>query len=338
MLNAARRALYVLISLVLLPVSLSGYVLSIGMALTARKRSEMSNTALSPLSTRWWLHRLGLRADELAEKLYFTVPGVSRTVTWLAAGPTFLAIRVSGYRPLLARYPYRGDAGLSSVVLVRTEVIDAALDRYLERRTDTAKQVVILGAGFDTRAYTRARQGVEFFELDTAATQPFKRRALEEIGANISFIHFITVDFNAESWLDKLETEGFDRRLPSFFLWEGVTYYLESEAVGETLRTIATESAPGSVVVFDYFSKDFVSGENLGAMAPFYRLARAMVRRMGEPFLSGLDTSHPARQKAAEFLAPHGLKLEEHRNIGVETEQKEPMGGVVTAVVQAPPT
>ncbi len=298
----------------------------------------MSKTALSPLFTRWWLHRSGSRDDELAEKLYFTVPGVSRTVTWLTVGPTLLAMRASGYRPSLARYPYRGDAGLSAVVPIRTEVIDAALDRYLERRAEAARQVVILGAGFDTRAYTRAREGVEFFELDTAATQPFKREALEEAGADTSYIHFITVDFNTESWLDKLEAEGFDRRLPSFFLWEGVTYYLESEAVGETLRTIATESAPGSVVVFDYFSKDLVSGENLGAMAPFYRLARAMVRRMGEPFLSGLDTSPPARQRAAEFLALHGLKLEEHRNVGVETEQKGPPGGVVTAVVQTPPT
>jgi O-methyltransferase involved in polyketide biosynthesis len=64
------------------------------------------------------------------------------------------------------------------------------------------------------------------------------------------------------TWLEKLVDAGFEPDKPSFFLWEGVTYYLDREAVEDTLRTIAS-TATGSVVAFDYLTVDLIEGRSL---------------------------------------------------------------------------
>jgi methyltransferase (TIGR00027 family) len=114
----------------------------------------------------------------------------------------------------------------------RTTFFDEAMLSYL----DKVEQVVILGAGWDTRAYGLARrEGVRVYEVDAVETQTQKRSSLEIAKIDSSHVIFAIVDFNKESWLDALLRIGFDPGKPTFVLSEGVTLYLEPEAVEATL-------------------------------------------------------------------------------------------------------
>jgi methyltransferase (TIGR00027 family) len=134
-------------------------------------------------------------------------------------------------------YPVYSSSSLFGALGHRTRFVDDVMRSYL----DKVEQVVILGAGWDTRAYNLARQAdVRAFEVDTVETQTQKRRALEKADIDSADVIFATADFNKESWLDALKRVEFDPDKPTFILWEGVTYYLEAEAVEAILQTVAT--------------------------------------------------------------------------------------------------
>ena len=140
---------------------------------------------------------------------------------------------------------------MQGYVVCRCRYFDDFLDECLRSGTS---QVVILGAGLDSRAY-RGRlldERVTTFEVDHPATQADKTdRVKELLGAMPAHVSYVPIDFNEET-LDKLVAEGFDRSQKSLFIWEGVTYYLNADAVDATLRWIASNAARGSAIVFDY--------------------------------------------------------------------------------------
>ena len=127
-------------------------------------------------------------------------------------------------------------------------------DAVLERALPEISQLVILGAGFDTRCYRLPQPStLRCFELDEAATQQVKRAALAEAHVDASGVTFVSADFEREDWLDNLIARGFDPQRKSLFVWEGVTMYLSREGIESTLRKIA-RCAPGSVLAFDHFT------------------------------------------------------------------------------------
>lgn len=109
--------------------------------------------------------------------------------------------------------------------------------------------------------------------------------------------------------------------------WEGVTVYLEKEAVEGTLRKIAS-MAKGSVVAFDYFTT-----EPLESRALYWRYARAGTAAAGEPLKFGVDSTPPSRERLVELLQACGLSLVEQRTLGHETEGKRAWGGFAIARV-----
>jgi methyltransferase (TIGR00027 family) len=149
------------------------------------------------------------------------------------------------------------------------------------------RQVVVLGAGFDTFSLRNphAGLGVHVFEVDYPATQDWKRERLKQAGLAIpSSLTFAPVDFERQSLADGLKSAGFQADRPSFFQWLGVVPYLTREAVAMTLAFIA--SVPESEVVFDY-AEPFENypaerRENVMAVA-------ASAAALGEPWLSLFD-------------------------------------------------
>ena len=83
-------AAFHILSILLFPVSLVGYLIIIGKGLLSWGRSGVSATAQGPLSARWAEHNLGTRKDEAANRLMMLLPGVSRLGMRLTAGPTLL--------------------------------------------------------------------------------------------------------------------------------------------------------------------------------------------------------------------------------------------------------
>ena len=243
-----------------------------------------------------------------------------RLFTW----PMLLAHRATGYVPRTFRYPFEGVVTPQVEAAARVSFFDAVVGRY----APDVDQFVILGAGFDTRAFRLPDDvGVRSFEVDTLKTQSAKRAILERTGIDATKVTFVSGDFEKEDWLTRLVAAGFDAGKPTLFLLEGVVMYLDKEAVENTLRQIAS-TAKGSILAFDY-----ITTEPLESRALFWRLARAGTTAGGEPLKFGVDSTPPSRERLVDLLRSCGLALAQERTLGQETEGKRAWGGFAIAIV-----
>lgn len=171
-------------------------------------------------------------------------------------------------------------------IAVRT----AFLDQQVRQRTPACSQVVLLGAGLDTRAARLATSGVRFFEVDHPESQALKRERLAGLsGYPVDAATYVGCDFERDDFLERLGANGFQKAAPALFLWEGVVMYLTEEAVRATLDRIAACHAE-SVVLFDYVNKNMVEGRKLRAEDAE---TRALIHELGEPFRFGLNDPVP---------------------------------------------
>jgi methyltransferase (TIGR00027 family) len=168
-------------------------------------------------------------------------------------------------------------------MLARTRFIDEALRRAVE---NGAMQIVILGAGFDTRAYRLQEllRHCRVIEVDAAETQEYKKQRLQAATvaapANLTYAR---CDLACESLSEVLHTAGYRAEEKTFFIWEGVCMYLPEASARQTLRMMATESASGSSVVLDYANQ---IGIEIGVKYPQGPLALAAI--WGEPWIFGV--------------------------------------------------
>src|SRR5918911_4849339 len=177
--------------------------------------------------------------------------------------PLARAFLSTGFRPLpaLARLRPAGWAieafmdrrwpGARASGVARTRVIDDHLRRAL---ADGMRQVVVVGAGFDARAYRI--EGVEsatVFEIDREQTQTPKRATVaSRLGREPAHVRFVTADLERIGLDDALRAAGFDAGAAAFVIWEGVTNYLSAEAVDATLRAVVSVGGRGSRLAFTY--------------------------------------------------------------------------------------
>ncbi|WP_232667414.1 class I SAM-dependent methyltransferase [Pseudonocardia sp. TRM90224] len=316
-------AAFYVVNVLLCPITLLGYAIWLARIFLAGRNSNVSITAQGPLSARSLMHMLGLRRDEAAHRLLLALPSTSRPALLLAGGPMLLAHRLTGYVPSAFRYPFEGDVPPQYEASARVTFVDAAVERHLA----DADQFVILGAGFDTRAF---RAGdVRCFEVDMPQTQASKRQLLQQAGIDPGDVVFVAADFGTEDWFARLVDAGFEPHRRTVFLWEGVIMYLDRAAVDSTLRKIAG-TATGSVVVFDYFTTEPLVSRSL-----YWRYGRAATRAAGEPLRFGIDSAPPSRDRLAELLRSCGLTLVEQRTLGHETARERAWGGFAVAAVTA---
>jgi methyltransferase (TIGR00027 family) len=230
--------------------------------------------------------------------------------------------------PRAFRYPFEGGIPKQYETSARVTFFDTVVDRYLAE----VSQFVILGAGFDTRAFRLPKETrVHSFEVDAPRTQALKREMLSKAGLQEEGVTFVSADFEQQDWLSRLVESGFDPGKPALFLWEGVTMLLTQEAVEATLRKIAS-CASGSVVAFDYLTTEVLESQALSS-----RLARAGLRAAGEPLKFGIESTPPSSERLAALLRSCGLALDEQRTLGQETEGTRAWGGFATALVSGVP-
>lgn len=184
--------------------------------------------------------------------------------------------------------------------VVRTRFIDDLVCRSLRAG---AAQLLLLGAGFDSRAYRLAEaHNVAVFEVDHPATQAAKRaRLAERAGGVPAQVHFVPVDFERDDLETALCSAGYAAALPSVVVWEGVVSYLSSAAVDQNFTLLGRLTAPGSRLIFTYVDKGAIDGSVAFDEA---RRWRQWVRLSGEPFIFGFA---PAALGA--YLAQHDFAL-----------------------------
>jgi len=274
---------------------------------------------------RWLQHQLGLRRDEACAKLIKVLPNHSYIGLCAAAFPVLLGHRLTGFIPRMLRYPYEGIPPVGHSSSVRATFVDVAIERYLPG----VEQFVELGAGYDTRtARLQHNRQIRCFEVDLPKTQQMKRELLHQCGVDTSGVKFVPANFLTDDWLDNLAKAGFDPRKPTFFLWEGVTYYLSREAMEKTFRTIATIT-PGSVVVFDYGTDANIKRYR----KPLGLLAKAILKAVREPQTFWISSEPPVKKNLAALMDAYGISLREHLNYGRETKRKRSFGGLAAAVL-----
>ncbi|GHF18051.1 MULTISPECIES: SAM-dependent methyltransferase [Streptomyces] len=140
-----------------------------------------------------------------------------------------------------------------SPVVLRTRFSDAVLTDAVGRGI---RQVVMLGAGMDTRAYRLPLPAdLALWELDRAEPLDYKRAVLERAGARAA-CRTVTVHADlADPWEEELLGAGLDTGLPTVWLVEGVFLYLDAATAESVAAAITRHSAPGSVLVFDAYGE-----------------------------------------------------------------------------------
>ena len=161
---------------------------------------------------------------------------------------------------------------MADMIALRTAAIDTAVRNAI---ASGATQLVILGAGYDGRAWRMPElAGVKVFEVDHPATQGEKRTHVAELPHSKGIVSFVPIDFERESLGTVLDGAGHDRSSPTCWIWEGVVMYLTRDAMRVTLAAIAGRSAPGSTLIVNYHT------------VHRQLFARLMFRLIGEPQIS----------------------------------------------------
>ncbi len=315
---------FLVLEVLLSPITLTSCVLFMVWATTVSQQKSLSTTALVPLSARWLLHLQGIRPDLAAAELMETLPSLNDGINWAIAGPTLLAMNISGYTPSSFNLPPAGEENLGNLINTRTLFFDKALSGYLE----TVEQVVVLGAGFDTRLFKFCLgRNLSLFEVDQPHTQQAKIEALTKSDRSLDEICFVPVNFNQKSWIEELVSAGFEIGKKTFFLWEGVTYYLTESVVKESLVTISEVCGAGSAIAFDFFPQHFFEGRDFWWL-PF---AITVFDWIGEPFRFGVDTNVGNQAAIAQLLAGTGFQLSKLQMVGTASSSSGFYGLVVAA-------
>lgn len=259
------------------------------------KNRKKYDTAARVLFVRAWEHHQQPEArvcsDPLAERMlspiykFFAINRLGRKFFWKRLTPFQKSL--FGYIPL------------------RTRLIDDYLDASLR---DGLEQLVILGAGYDSRAYRfdELKNCKRVFEVDLEENLTRKMFRIEKVlGALPQRVTYVPIDFEKDALFDILSAQGYDEDLSTLFIWEGVTYYLEAGTVRRTLASVVDRSMPGSSIIFDYAPSEVVNGMS---QQP---LAKDMIEageQLGEPIRFGIRPD-----SIGDFLTQVGFtKVENH--------------------------
>jgi methyltransferase (TIGR00027 family) len=215
-----------------------------------------------------------------------------RLVALLSRNPVCAAV--------LCKYiDYRWPGSRTSLI-ARTRMID---DYVSSAVANGIAQIVLLGAGFDSRAYRiPGAEQSRFFEVDHPNTSAVKKahiaRALGDLPGHVNFV---AVDFQRDRLRDSLEEAGFNPLQRSLFIWEGVSNYLTEGAVRSTLSFIGS-LAQGTALAFTYVDEEVL--HNPAHFAGGSEVQRT-IARLEEPWTFGIQPG-----KARDFFQECGLDLD----------------------------
>ncbi|WP_230466129.1 class I SAM-dependent methyltransferase [[Actinomadura] parvosata] len=194
--------------------------------------------------------------------------------------------------------------GLWAAMLCRKRYADEQVRAALESGID---QVVVLGAGLDTRACRLVVPKARAYELDLAGNIARKHARLSDVFGRLpDGLTLVPIDFDRDDVAAALADDGFRVERPAMFVWEAVTQYLSEDGVRATLSSLSG-AAPGSRLIFTYLLQDFLDGTELYGGGRMYRRFVAQQRI----FRFGL---HPG--DVAGLLAPYGWI--EREQVGTE--------------------
>ena len=216
--------------------------------------------------------------------------------------------------------------GIYEYVIARTKYIDNIFKESIENGIE---QILLFGAGFDTRAVRFAEKNMKtkIFELDTLYTQTAKINQFKKRGISIpENTILISIDFNVDSVSEKLESNGFKRNKTTLFIMEGIIQYLNKEAVDELFKLLYELAEPESKVVFDYIYASVLRKENIYyGEKDIYK----KVNSVQEPWLFGIEKGGmEAFVKNYNFSLIQNLDSEDLEKMFFRDEQGQIIGKI----------
>lgn len=203
----------------------------------------------------------------------------------LCQDPYALALAGAEGEEALSRLPHL-PLDIQRGVAARTAFLDELLRRFV-RGAGGPRQVLILGAGLDSRAARLAAPGVTFFEIDQPDIVAYKQRRIAAVpGYPAGAARHVTCDFAHQHPLERARAADLSPEQPTLVLMEGVASFLPVEALLTSLSAIARGLHPDSLLVFDVLVNQ---PAERGAAAPESpKLARmhSQAAELGEPFQS----------------------------------------------------
>ncbi|MEU9976452.1 class I SAM-dependent methyltransferase [Streptomyces sp. NPDC051014] len=214
--------------------------------------------------------------------------------------------------------------GVAFSIVIRTKFLDDLLERA---SASGVRQVVLLGAGMDSRAFrTDWPEGTRLFEVDTAVPLDFKASVLRQERA-VPRCERITVPVDLrDDWPGALAAAGHDPAEPTVWIAEGLLIYLPEDAVELLLARVGARSAPGSRMGLTLGSRGVI--ERFGADAVPGSAVSLWVSEMPDDPVAWLAghgweaTSHTLRERAAAYGRP----------VGTPPQHDEGPGGLISAV------
>lgn len=213
---------------------------------------------------------------------------------------------------MAARFP-----PVKDMVKVRTKYFDDMLEQLLRSEF---RQVMILGAGLDTRAVRKQATNVAYFEIDDPATLRLKQARYEQNGIDVN-VRFIPGNYVTDGLIDLLMKSDFDFDLPTYIIWEGNVMYLPLESVTQTMKTLR-KHLKRFRVSFDYFAEAVITkttGD--GGVTTLVESFEAM----GAPWLSGIRDIRSLAQEQHLSLVENFKTAELHRTYWPERPIESPI-------------
>ena len=205
--------------------------------------------------------------------------------------------------------------GIDNSVIARVRYFDDFVKRSID---EGLEQLVILGAGYDSRAYRiEELKKIKVFEVDHPAMQAVKIEKIKKILRSLpDQVTYSPADLERDDFGQKLLEMGYNQSKKTLFLMEGLLYYLPPEIVNKIFSFISKNSGKGSVVIFDYYPQSVVDGScELDVGRSLYN----QLAQYGEPLRFGIDD-------VEKFLVSRGFS--QIRNVTSEEYKRAYFQGV----------
>jgi methyltransferase (TIGR00027 family) len=167
------------------------------------------------------------------------------------------------------------------MVKTRTRYFDDMLDAQI---AGGVGQVVILGAGLDTRAVRKPSAAVRYFEIDDPATLELKRRCYADARID-SGVTLIPGNYVTDGLIDLLASNGFEFDVPTYLIWEGNVMYMPLDNDRHTMLELKRH-VKRFRVSFDYLSEAVITKTTGDASLT---ILVESFEAMGAPWVSGID-------------------------------------------------
>jgi len=205
--------------------------------------------------------------------------------------------------------------GFHEHLISRTRFIDDLIKKSISEQVE---QYVILGAGYDSRAYNlKLPSGLKIFEVDQPEVQKIKISKLPDEIPNAENITYVSVDFNHQSLKNQLLNSGFDKSKSTIYTLEGVSQYITREALNSTLSELALLTPNSNATFFMSYVNRLLREDPKACFGIGYskpeRAAKFITNgaaKVGEPWISLYSS-----KEIEDLLSQNSFTLTENKTL-----------------------